>query len=80
MKPVGRPLRRVEGDLRSPHQREDPMRGLGMALLTGAAAIILWRVFAAMFIGILGLVFKVAIVVAVVYVLMKVFQEKKKED
>ena len=56
------------------------MRGLGMALLTGTAAIILWKVFAAMFIGLLGLVFKVAIVVAVFYVLMKVFQEKKEED
>lgn len=80
MKPTPRLLRRVDGDPKSPHLREDPMRGLGMALLTGAAAIILWRVFAAMFIGLLGLVFKVAIVVAVVYVLIKLFEGKKKED
>jgi hypothetical protein len=54
------------------------MRGLGMALLTGAAAIVLWKVFAALFIGILGMAFKVALVFAVVYFLMQFFQKKEK--
>ena len=41
------------------------MRGLGMVLLSGAAAVVLWKVFAAMFIGILGMVFKAALIFAV---------------
>jgi predicted membrane protein len=56
------------------------MRGLGVALLTGAAAVVLWKIFAAMFVGLLALAFKVALVFGVVYFLMKVFQDKKKEE
>jgi len=48
-----------------------------MALLTGAAAIVLWKVFAALFIGILGMAFKVALILAVVYFAMQFFQKKK---
>ncbi len=56
------------------------MRGLGMVLLTGAAAVIIWKIFAAMLVGLLGLVFKVALVFVVVLVLMKIFQGKKKDE
>jgi hypothetical protein len=56
------------------------MRGLGMALLTGAAAIVLWKIFAALFIGLLGMALKAALVFAVVYFLIRVFQDKKKEE
>jgi predicted membrane protein len=56
------------------------MRGLGMVLLTGAAAIIMWKVFAAMLVGLLGLLFKVALVFAVVLLLMKIFRGGKKEE
>ena len=56
------------------------MRGLGMVLLTGAAAVIIWKIFAAMLVGLLGLVFKVALVFVVVLVLMKIFQGQKKDE
>lgn len=60
--------------------RRVQMRGLGWVLLSGAAAIVLWKIFAAMFIGLLGLVFKVALVFAVVYFLMQVFRKEEKEE
>ncbi len=56
------------------------MRGLGMVLLSGAAAVVLWKVFAAMFIGILGMVFKAALIFAVVYFVIQFFQKNKKDD
>jgi len=56
------------------------MRSFGMVLLTGAAAIIIWKIFAAMLVGLLGLVFKVALVFAVVYFLMKIFQGREKDE
>ncbi|MGW8265450.1 MAG: hypothetical protein ACWGSQ_03730 [Longimicrobiales bacterium] len=56
------------------------MRGLGMVLLTGAAAIVMWKLFAVLFVGLLGMAFKVALVFAVVYFLMQVFQGRKKEE
>jgi predicted membrane protein len=56
------------------------MRGLGMVLLTGAAAVVMWKIFAALFIGLLGMAFKVALIFAVVYFLMQIFQGRKKEE
>ena len=56
------------------------MRFVGTVLLTGAAAIVLWKVLAALFIGILGLAFKVGLVVAVVYFLMKIFNGNRKKE
>jgi hypothetical protein len=56
------------------------MRGVGRVLLTGAAAVVLWKVFAALFIGLLGMAFKVALVVGVVYFLLQIFQNNKKEE
>jgi hypothetical protein len=59
------------------------MRGLGKVFLTGAAAIVLWKVFAAFFIGILGMALKVGLIIGVVYLAMRLFQngkEKKQEE
>jgi predicted membrane protein len=56
------------------------MRGLGKVLLTGAAAVVMWKIFAALFIGLLGMAFKVALIFAVVYFLMQIFQGQKKEE
>jgi len=56
------------------------MRGMGMVLLTGAAAVVMWKIFAAMFIGLLGMAFKVALIFGVVYFLMQIFQKPKKEE
>jgi predicted membrane protein len=56
------------------------MRALGMVLLTGAAAVIVWKIFAALFIGFLGLALKVALVVVVVYFLMQIFKGKKEKE
>ncbi len=53
------------------------MRGLGMVLLTGTAAVVLWKILAAFLVGILGVAFKVALIVGVVYLVMKFFQNKK---
>lgn len=50
------------------------MHGMGKVLLTGAAAIVLWKIFAAFFIGILGMALKVALVIGVVYMAMQIFQ------
>ena len=55
------------------------MRGLGKVLFTGVAAVVLWKVFAALFIGILGMVLKVALLIGVVYLVMQIFQKNKEE-
>jgi hypothetical protein len=60
---------------------EDPMRGLGMVLLTGAAAVVVWKVFLGAVAGLLGMALKVALVFLVVYFIIQIFQNnKKKED
>ncbi len=56
------------------------MRALGMVLLTGAAAVVIWKIFAALFIGLLGLALKVALVILVVYFLMQIFKGKKERE
>lgn len=58
---------------------EEDMRFMGTVFLTGAAAIVLWKVLAALFLGILGLALKVGLLVAVGYFLLKIFNGKKKE-
>ncbi len=55
------------------------MRTLGMVFLTGAAAIVIWKVLAALFLGLLGLALKVALVILVVYFLLRIFKGKKEE-
>ena len=54
------------------------MRGLGMALLTGATAVVVWKIFAALFVGLLAMALKVALVVGVVYLILNLL--KKKDD
>ena len=56
------------------------MRGVGMVLLSGAAAVVLWKVFAAMFIGLLAMFFKAALIFAVVYFVIKFFQGRTKDE
>ena len=56
------------------------MRGMGMVLLTGAATIVVWKIFAALFFGLLGMALKVALVVGVVYLVMRFFQKKDKDE
>jgi hypothetical protein len=55
------------------------MRGMGMVLLTGAATVVVWKIFAALFIGLLGVAFKAALIVGVVYLVMRFFQKKDEE-
>ena len=54
------------------------MRGLGMVLLTGAAAVVIWKVLLGAVAGLLGMALKVALVFIVVYVLIQIFQNNKK--
>ncbi len=56
------------------------MRFVGTVLLTGAAVVVLWKVLAVMFFGILGLAFKVGLTVAVVYFLLRLFNGAKKKE
>jgi hypothetical protein len=71
--------RRTEKKDSSPSGSEDPMRNMGALLLTGAAAIVLWKVFAALFMGLLGMALKVALVVGVVYLMIQFFKKKDEE-
>jgi predicted membrane protein len=59
---------------------EEPMRGLGTVLLTGAVAVVVWKVLLSAVAGLLGIALKVALVFLVVYFLMKIFRNNKKED
>ena len=56
------------------------MRGLGMVFLTGAAAIVVWKVFWGAGVALLSIALKVALVFAVVYFLMQIFQKKEKKE
>jgi predicted membrane protein len=59
---------------------EARMRAMGTVLLTGAAAIILWKIMAGVFFGLLGLALKVGLVLLVVYFLLRIFNGNKKKD
>ena len=56
------------------------MRAMGTVLLTGAAAIIVWKILAGVVVGLLGLALKVGLVVLVVYFILKIFNGKKKKE
>ncbi len=56
------------------------MRAAGTVLLTGAAAVVAWKIFAGIFVGLLGLAFKVGLVVLVVYLVLNLFNGKKTES
>jgi hypothetical protein len=49
-----------------------------MVLLTGAAAVVIWKVFLGAVGSLLGMALKVALVFVVVYVLIQIFQNHKK--
>jgi len=53
------------------------MRAVGKVLLTGAAAVVAWKVMAGVFVGLLALALKIGLVVAVVYFLLNIFNGKK---
>lgn len=56
------------------------MRGLGMVLLTGAAAVVAWKILAAIFVGLIGMALKVVLVVLAVYLVLRILNGKKKEE
>jgi len=56
------------------------MRAMGTVLLTGVAAIVVWKILAGMVVGLLGLALKVGLVVLVVYFVLKLFNGKKKKE
>ena len=56
------------------------MQAAGKVLLTGAAVVVLWKVMAAMFVGLLAMALKVGLVIAAVYLLLKWFNGKKTEE
>ena len=49
------------------------MRAMGTVLLTGAAAIVVWKIMAGVVVGLLGLALKVGLVLLVVFILLKLF-------
>jgi len=53
---------------------------MGTVLLTGAAAIVVWKILAGVFVGLLGLALKVGLVILVVYFLLKLFNGNKKKE
>jgi membrane protein implicated in regulation of membrane protease activity len=53
------------------------MNAVGKVLLTGAAVIILWKIAAAIFVGVLGMAFKVGLVLLAVYVLLHLLNRRK---
>ena len=56
------------------------MRAMGTVLLTGAAAILAWKIMAGVVVGLLGLALKVGLVVLVVYSLLKLFNKNGKKE
>jgi hypothetical protein len=59
---------------------EGRMRSLGMVLLTGAAAVVLWKILAVLFFGLIGMALKVGLVILVAYFVLKLLQGKKNEE
>ena len=56
------------------------MQAAGKVLLTGAAVVVMWKVMAAVFVGLLGMALKVGLVLLAVYFLLKWFNGKKTEE
>jgi len=59
---------------------EEKMQAAGKVLLTGAAVVVMWKVMAAVFVGLLGMALKVGLVLLAVYFLLKWFNGKKTEE
>jgi hypothetical protein len=47
------------------------MRGLGALLVTGVAAVMVWKLLAVFFFGLMGMALKVGLVVLVVWLVLK---------
>ena len=56
------------------------MRGFGAVLLTGAAALLVWKIFAVFFFSLMALAMKVGLVILVVWLVLKLLNGKKEED
>jgi len=56
------------------------MSAVGKVLLTGAAVIVLWKVMAGIFAGLLGMALKVGLVLLAVYFLLQMLNGKKREE
>jgi hypothetical protein len=56
------------------------MRALGMVFLAGTAAVVAWRLLATVVAGLVGLLFKVALVLLLLYVLLQVLNGRKDGD
>ena len=56
------------------------MQAAGKVLFAGAAVIVLWKVMAAMFVGLLAMALKVGLVIAAVYLVLKWINGKKTEE
>lgn len=80
VKPAALRLRRGWRRFRCAPALEEQMRAVGKVLLTGAAALVAWKIFAALFVGLLGMAFKVALVVMVVYFLLRMFNGNHKKE
>lgn len=67
------------GGCGSVSRMEAIMRPVGMVLLTGAAAIVAWKIVAALFFGLIGMALKVGLVILVGYFILKMINGKKDE-
>jgi len=56
------------------------MKSLGTVLLTGAAAVIVWKILTALVVGVIGLALKVVLVIVLVYVLLHIVNGSKDRD
>lgn len=56
------------------------MQTVGKVLLTGAAVVVVWKVMAGLFAGLLLLAMKVGLVLLAVYFLLKLFNGKKDQE
>ena len=56
------------------------MRALGKVFITGAVAVVLWKILAALFIGMLGWLLKVGLVILVVWLVLKISNGRNKDD
>jgi hypothetical protein len=55
------------------------MRGLAAVLATGAAAVVIWKILAVFFFGLLGMAMKVGLVLLVVWVVMRLINGKREK-
>jgi hypothetical protein len=56
------------------------MRALGMVLLTGVGAVVAWKILAALFLGLFGMLMKVGLLVLVVWIVLQMVNGKKRRE